>query len=138
MEMLEDSGRLNRAVEGIESNEELMRRAQENRGLTRPELAVLLSTSKMALQAALESGKITEDPTLTPELCDAFPETMQKRHGDAILQHRLRPESTPPKTAMRLVNRLGITAPFALAEEEGASFGQVAAAFVAAERLFAM
>ena len=67
------------------SNEDLMRRAQENRGLTRPELAILLSTSKMALQAAIESGKITEDPTLTPELCAAFPETMQARHGDAIL-----------------------------------------------------
>jgi len=138
MEMLEESGRLNRAVEGLESNEDLMRRGHEDRGLTRPELAILLSTSKMALQAALEQGKITEDPTLTPELCGAFPETMQKRHGDAILQHRLRREIIATKIANRLVNRLGITAPFALAEEEGASFGQVAAAFVAAERLFGM
>ena len=74
IEILEESGRLNRAVEGIESNEELMRRAQEKRGLTRPELAVLLSTSKIALQAALEAGKITEDSTLDRELCGAFPE----------------------------------------------------------------
>ncbi|MFL6846147.1 MAG: NAD-glutamate dehydrogenase [Allosphingosinicella sp.] len=138
MEMLEESGRLNRAVEGLESNEELMRRAGENRGLTRPELAVLLSTSKMALQAALEAGRITEDPTLTPELCHAFPETMQKRHADAILAHRLRREIIATKIANRLVNRLGITAPFGLSEEEGASLGQVAAAFVAAERLFGM
>src|SRR5688500_6110798 len=132
MEMLEESGRLNRLVEGLETNEELMRRAQEDRGLTRPELDILLSSSKMALQAALESGRITEDPTRTPELCAAFPETMQARHGDAILQHRLRREIIATKIANRLVNRLGITAPFALAEEEGASFGQVAAAFVAA------
>src|SRR5688572_14431560 len=80
IEILEESGRLNRAVEGLASNEELLRRAQEDRGLTRPELAVLLSHSKMALQAALEAGKITEDRTLDPELCNAFPETMQKRH----------------------------------------------------------
>ncbi|HEX8379320.1 MAG TPA: NAD-glutamate dehydrogenase [Allosphingosinicella sp.] len=138
MELLEESGRLNRAVEGLESNEELIRRAQENRGLTRPELAILLSTSKMALQAALESGRITEDPTLTPELCAAFPETMRARHGDAILQHRLRREIIATKIANRLVNRLGITAAFGLSEEEGASLGQVAAAFVAAERLFDM
>ncbi|HEY0112203.1 MAG TPA: NAD-glutamate dehydrogenase [Allosphingosinicella sp.] len=138
IEMLEESGRLNRAVEGLQSNEELMRRAQENRGLTRPELAVLLSTSKMALQAALEAGKITEDPTLTPELCGAFPRTMRERHGEAILQHRLRREIIATKIANRFVNRLGITASFSLAEEEGASFGQVAAAFVAAERLFGM
>ncbi|HYC95716.1 MAG TPA: NAD-glutamate dehydrogenase domain-containing protein, partial [Sphingomicrobium sp.] len=82
IEMLEESGRLNRAVEGIESNEELLRRAHENRGLTRPELAILLSTSKMALQAALEAGKITEDPTLDRELCGAFPKTMQERHPE--------------------------------------------------------
>ncbi|HEY5721036.1 MAG TPA: NAD-glutamate dehydrogenase domain-containing protein [Allosphingosinicella sp.] len=138
IEMLEESGRLNRAVEGIESNEELLRRAQENRGLTRPELAVLLSTSKMALQAALEAGKITEDSTLDRELCGAFPKTMQKRHPDAILAHRLRKEIIATKIANRFVNRLGITAPFSLSEEEGASFGQAAAAFVAAERLFDM
>ncbi len=138
IEMLEEGGRLNRAVEGIESNEDLMRRAQEDRGLTRPELAVLLSTSKMALQAALEAGRITEDPTLTPELLAAFPATMRARHEEAILQHRLRREIIATKIANRLVNRLGITAAFTLAEEEGASFGQVAAAFVAAERLFGM
>jgi glutamate dehydrogenase len=138
IEILEDSGRLNRAVEGLESNEELMRRSQENRGLTRPELAVLLSTSKMALQAALEAGRITEDPTLTPELLSAFPKTMQARHEPAILQHRLRREIIATKIANRFVNRLGITAAFTLSEEEGASFGQVAAAFVAAERLFDM
>jgi glutamate dehydrogenase len=138
IEVLEESGRLNRAVEGIEPNEELLRRGQENRGLTRPELAVVLSTTKMTLQAALEAGKITEDPTLTPELLAAFPATMQRRHREAILQHRLRREIIATKIANRFVNRLGITAIFALTEEEGASFGQAAAAFVAAERLFGM
>jgi len=63
---------------------------------------------------------------------------MQERHGDAILGHRLRREIIATKIANRFVNRLGITAPFALSEEEGASLGQVAAAFVAAERLFDM
>ncbi|MDB5693742.1 MAG: glutamate dehydrogenase, partial [Alphaproteobacteria bacterium] len=138
IEILEESGRLNRAVEGLLSDEELMRRAQEDRGLTRPELAVLLSTSKMALQAALETGKITEDPTLSPELLAAFPKTMQEREGPAILQHRLRREIIATKIANRFVNRLGITAIFSLSEEEGASFGQAAAGFVAAERLFGM
>ena len=138
MEILEEGGRLNRQVEGLDSNEELLRRAQDNRGLTRPELAVLLSTSKLALQAALEAGRITEDPTLTPELCNAFPRRMQEQHGDAIVAHRLRRQIIATKIANRFVNRLGITALFTLTEEEGASFGQAAASFVAAERLFEM
>src|SRR5690606_19645941 len=42
------------------------------------------------------------------------------------------------RIANRFVNRLGVTAPFALTEEEGASLAQAAAAFVACERLFDM
>ncbi|MGZ8998458.1 MAG: NAD-glutamate dehydrogenase domain-containing protein, partial [Allosphingosinicella sp.] len=138
IELLEESGRLNRAVEGLESNEELLRRTQDNRGLTRPELAVLLSTAKMRLQAAIEQAAFTDDETLTPELYAAFPRQMQERHGEAIRQHRLRKEIIATKIANRFVNRLGIVAPFSLTEEEGAAFGQAAAAFVAAERLFDM
>jgi glutamate dehydrogenase len=138
IEILEESGILNRTVEGLTGNEELLRRAQEDRGLTRPELAVLLSTAKMRLQSAIEAGTLTNDPTLSRELCNAFPTTMQEGHGEAILQHRLRREIIATKVANRFVNRLGIIAPFSLTEEEGASFGQAASAFVAAERLFDM
>jgi glutamate dehydrogenase len=63
---------------------------------------------------------------------------MQERHGDAIVEHRLRRQIIATKIANRFVNRLGITAVFSLTEEEGASFGQAAAVFVAAERLFDM
>ena len=63
---------------------------------------------------------------------------MQKQHGDAILAHRLKKEIIATKVANRFVNRLGIVAPFSLTEEEGAAFGQAAAAFLAAERLFRM
>src|SRR5690606_13067282 len=115
-----------------------LRRAQQNRGLTRPELAVLLSTSKTRLQAAIEAADFPADPTLEPDLPAALPPAMQAKHRDAILQHRLRREIIATKIANRIVNRLGIVAPFALTEEEGASFGQAAAAFVAAERLFDM
>jgi glutamate dehydrogenase len=138
IEILEESGRLNRAVEGLDSNEDLLRRAQQNLGLTRPELAVLLSTAKMRLQAAIEAAKFTDDPTLIPELCNAFPKAMRERQGDAILAHRLKKEIIATKVANRFVNRLGIVAPFSLTEEEGAAFGQAAAAFLAAERLFHM
>jgi glutamate dehydrogenase len=138
IEILEESGRLNRAVEGLEGNEELLRRAHQNQGLTRPELAILLSNAKMRLQAAIESAKWTGDPTLEPELLAAFPPQMQQGHRDGILQHRLRREIIATRIANRMVNRLGIIAPFALTEEEGAAFAQAAAAFVAAERLFGM
>jgi glutamate dehydrogenase len=138
IELLEESGRLNRQVEGLESNEELLRRVNENRGMTRPELAVLLSSAKMQLQGAIEASEMASDPSMFDELRAAFPRPMQERFGKAIEQHRLRREIIATKVANRIVNRLGIVAPFSLVEEEGSSFGQMATAFVAAERLYGM
>ena len=57
------------ATEGLADSETLARRAAEGRGLTRPELAVLLSSAKLRLQA-----DITWMPGLVP--------------GDALRLHR--------------------------------------------------
>jgi glutamate dehydrogenase len=135
IELLEASGRLDRKVEGLGSSEDLIRRAQENRGLTRPELAVVLSISKLVLQDAAEGLKLAEDRLVGPQLFEAFPKAMRKVHGDAIRSHRLRNEIIATKVANRLVNRLGPGVAFDLTEEEGASLQQVIAAFLVAERL---
>ena len=138
IEILEERGRLNRRTEGLASNEDLLRRAQDNRSLTRPELAVLLSSAKLALQSAIEASTLPDDPMLGGQLLAAFPAKMRKRFAKAIAQHPLRREILATRIANRFVNRLGILAPFALTEEQGGSFAQAASAFVAAERLFAM
>jgi glutamate dehydrogenase len=133
---LEADGALDRRVEGLASDQELIRRGQDGRSLTRPELAVLLSTAKLALQASIEGCVLTGDPVLADDLLRAFPPAMVEGHRDAILAHQLRREIIATKLANRIVNRLGVILPFALAEEEGCALSDVAAAFVIAERLF--
>jgi glutamate dehydrogenase len=135
IEILEASGRLDRKVEGLASSDVLIRRAQENRGLTRPELAVVLSMSKLALQEAAERLQLADDKLMEPQLFAAFPKPMRKAHADAIRAHRLRNEIVATKVANRLVNRLGPGVAFDLTEEEGASLQQVISAFLVAERL---
>jgi glutamate dehydrogenase len=135
IELLEASGRLDRMVEGLLSSEELLRRGQESRGLTRPELAVVLSMSKMALQDAAEQLDLANDKLLEPELFDAFPKPMRTAHAAAIRAHRLRNEIIATRVANRLVNRLGPGVALDMTEEEGASLGQVAVAFLVVERL---
>jgi glutamate dehydrogenase len=135
IELLEASGRLDRKVEGLASSEELLRRVQENRGLTRPELAVVLSISKIVLQDAAEDLKLANDPLMEPQLFEAFPKPMRKAHEEAIRAHRLRNEIIGTKVANRLVNRLGPGIAFDMTEEEGASLQQVVSAFLVAERL---
>ncbi|MEZ0497713.1 NAD-glutamate dehydrogenase [Sphingomonas sp. IW22] len=136
IEILEASGRLDRVVEGLGTNEDLTRAAQDGRGLTRPELAVLLASAKLALQDAVEHSGLGHDAELEPDLMAAFPKPMQKKFATAIREHRLRGEIVATKLANRVVNRLGVLHPFELAEEEGAAMADIAAMFVVAERLF--
>ncbi|SFG14908.1 glutamate dehydrogenase [Novosphingobium sp. CF614] len=138
IEMMEEGGHLDRRTEGLADNEALARRAQDGRGLTRPELAVLLSSGKLLLQDAIEKSELPSDPGLAEMLLSAFPRAMQEKFPRFIKGHRLAREIIATKLANRMVNRLGIVHPFELAEEEGASLAQVAAAFSLAERLFSL
>jgi len=135
---LEGTGRLDRKVEGLQGNDVYARRAQDGHGLTRPELAVILSHAKLTLQAAIEASPITGDPTLSPILHHAFPAPMQERFADAIDAHRLRGEIIATKVANAVVNRLGLVAPFELSEEEGVSLARVAGAYLACDTVFGL
>jgi glutamate dehydrogenase len=135
LELLEASGRLDRRVEGLESSEVLLRRLADNRGLTRPELSVLLSLAKISLKDATLDLHLADDPLLHEQLLDAFPAPMRRKHADAVLAHRLRHEILATKVSNRFVNRLGPSVALDMTEEEGSSLGQVVAAFLAAERL---
>ncbi len=136
IEMFEDAGRLDRKVEGLAANDELLRRGVEGRGLTRPELAVLLATAKLALQDAIENAALATDDAMKGDLHAAFPTAMREKFGKAIDQHRLRGEIVATKLANRIVNRIGVLHPFELGEEEGAALSDIAAMFVVVERLF--
>ncbi|HUG45012.1 MAG TPA: NAD-glutamate dehydrogenase domain-containing protein [Sphingomicrobium sp.] len=135
IELLESSGRLDRRVEGLAPSDELLRRAQEGQGLTRPELAIVLSMSKLALQASAEPLDLSGEKLLEAELFDYFPKPMRKPHSDSIRAHRLRNEIIATRVANRMVNRLGPVVPLDMTDEEGASLGQVIVAFLVAERL---
>ena len=136
IERLEEMNALDRRTEGLADHETLMRRVGDGRGLTRPELAVLLSSTKLVLQDAIENCALPEDPLMEKVLIEAFPEPMQKKFAPQIREHRLRRELIATALANRIINRLGIIHPFELVEEEGVELAQVAAAFVAADRLF--
>ncbi len=138
IDTLEASGQLDRRGEGLAESSVLIRRAGDGVGLTRPELAVLLSSTKLALQTSIEASVLPDDPGLDDEVLEAFPSAMRGKFKREILGHRLRREILATRFSNRLVNRLGIVNPFELAEEEGVGLAEVAAAFVAVERLFGL
>ena len=136
MRVLERGGLLDRKVEYLPDDEALAERHQRGLGLTRPELAVLLSYSKIALNQQLVESDVPEDPYLSGELARYFPPRFARRFPRAIARHRLRREIIATATTNSLVNRMGPSFVQRAIEDTGSDAGQVARAYsVARESL---
>ena len=127
---LERGGRLVRALEFLPSDEELAERRREGRGLTRPELAVLLAYAKMDLFAILCTGSVIDEPSLMGERLRYFPRPLRKAFPDAIARHRLGREIVATRLANGMVNRAGVAFTQDLANETGASFDEIARGYL--------
>ena len=138
IETLEELGGMDRTNEGLGDAETLKRRASDGRGLVRPELAVLLSHSKLVLQDAVESSPLAGDDAADPLVLGDFPPQLQEGFRKQLLDHRLRNEIVGTVVANRIVNRMGMLHPFELAEEEGAGLELIGSGFVAASHLLGM
>ncbi|MFC7301926.1 NAD-glutamate dehydrogenase [Cognatiluteimonas weifangensis] len=126
---LESQGLLDRQIEYLPSDAEFAERKARGQGLTRPELAVLLSYSKLvAFQQLLESD-VPEDPYLSKELVRYFPEPLQKKYAAAMQGHRLKREIIATAVTNSTINRMGATFLLRMQEDSGRTPGEVAKAF---------
>ena len=135
---LERSGDLNRAIEFLPDDEELADRHKRGAGLARPELAVVLSYSKIWLSHHLIDSDVPEDPYLANELDRYFPEPIRSRFAAAIPRHRLRREIIVTATTNSLINRMGPTFVPRAQEDSGAEPARIARAYTAAREIFDM
>ena len=136
MNALEASGALDRALEYLPGDEVLNERAANGAGLTRPELSVLISYSKIALKEALLKSRVPDDDYLAREAQTAFPPVLAERFGEAMQRHRLKREIVSTQIANDLVNHMGITFVQRLTESTGMSAANVAGAYVIVRDLF--
>jgi glutamate dehydrogenase len=135
---LERSGELNRALEFLPTDDELAERREAAKGLTRPELAILLAYSKIWLNTHLLDSDVPEDPYLSTELERYFPGPVRRRFARAISRHRLRREIIATATTNSLINRMGPTFVPRAQEDTGAEPAQIARAYTAAREIFEM
>ncbi|MGH8280981.1 MAG: NAD-glutamate dehydrogenase, partial [Gammaproteobacteria bacterium] len=138
MSSLERSGLLNRTIEFLPNEEELKDRRTAKRGLTRPELAVLLAYSKIAIYNALLGSDVAEDPYLAHELQSYFPTPLRKKYREAMSKHRLRREIVCTAVTNSMVNRMGPTFAQRMQEESGVGVASVARAYTIARESFDM
>ncbi len=100
---------LSRKLEGLPDSDVVQQRAREGKGLTRPELAVLLAYAKINLTKALLESDIPDNPKMNYWILDYFPRVLGKAYEKEILRHRLKREIIATRIASSLIDRMGPT-----------------------------
>ncbi len=136
MRALESEGHLDRVVERLPSDDQLVERHNAGLGLTVPELAVLLGYAKITLEEKILDTQLPDDPDFLPELVRYFPAPLRQRFLERIRTHTLRREITATALVNGVVNRAGMTFVFRLREETGASAADVVRAHEIARAIF--
>ncbi len=136
MSRLEKSGLLNRAIEFLPDEEEIQHRLSEKKGLTRPELAVLLAYSKLWLNDDLLSSNLPDDPYFVNDLSRYFPEVMREKFAAEIASHPLRREIIATFVTNSMINRVGSTFINSMIEDTGRKGCDIARAYTATRDAF--
>jgi glutamate dehydrogenase len=132
MRSLERERELSRTLEFLPDEEEVAIRTKAGRGLTRPELSLLVSYAKLHLYGQLIDSDAPEDPQLAEELRRYFPDQLSIRTGDRVTAHPLAREIIATQVTNSMVNRMGPTFVHRAMEDTGADAGAVAQAYTAA------
>ena len=133
---LEREGDLDRGFEFLPDEEALQERKAAGLGLTRPELAVLLSYAKLALYDDILASDIPDDPSLIRDVPNYFPTPIRARFGDLILRHRLRREISATYVVNSMINRAGPTFVREVAEVASAAPDEVVKAYLISRTVF--
>ncbi|WP_374011605.1 NAD-glutamate dehydrogenase [Pseudoxanthomonas koreensis] len=126
---LEAQGLLDRQIEFLPTDAELSARKARGQGMPRPELAVLLSYSKLVAYQQLLDSDIPEDPYLSRELQRYFPAPLQKKYAQYMQQHPLKREIIATAVTNATINRMGATFLLRMQEDTGRSPAEVAKAY---------
>ncbi len=135
--VLESQGILDRQLEHLPDDEVLTERRNRGEGLTRPELALLLSYSKIVVYQQLLASDLPEDSYLSRELIRYFPPALQHRLSDVMQEHRLKREIIATQVTNSMINRMGVSFAMRMQEDTGADPAAVAKAFTIAREIFA-
>jgi glutamate dehydrogenase len=133
---LEKDGALDRALEFIPSDDEMLERRAKKQGLTRGELSVLTAYGKMVMKEDLVTPEITEDPYHQQVLVNYFPRLIREKYRKYMPNHRLKGEIIAMQIANDMVNYMGANFAFRMYDETGADPADIASCFVMSKEVF--
>jgi glutamate dehydrogenase len=138
MQFLEKSGRLNRAIEFLPTDEELAERRARGIGLTAPERAVLLAYSKIWLFDELLASPLPDNAWVATALRRYFPMLLQERFAPYMDRHPLKREIIATHVTNSMLNRVGSTFVHRLVETSGARPHEIVRAYLLSREIFGM
>ena len=138
MRDLEARGKLDRAVEFLPGDSQLQTLAHDGKGLTRPELSVLLAYAKLDLDAEVLASSLPDDPFFAPLLAGYFPQAAIAAFPEEPARHRLKREIVSTVLINAIVNLAGPVFVLRTREVTGLGAAEVARGFVLADGAFGL
>ncbi len=135
---LESEELIDRTLESLPTERQLVERQAAGLGLTTPEFAVLLAYTKTTNVREVLASDLPDDPFVADEIEHYFPTPLHQRFRAEMDRHRLRREIVAMRIVNSTVNKAGISFDFRMTEETGASVVDSTRAHLAAREIFAM
>ncbi|MDX1736664.1 MAG: NAD-glutamate dehydrogenase, partial [Alphaproteobacteria bacterium] len=135
---MERSGELNRALEFLPDDEEISERLTSQKGLTRPELAVILAYAKNLTYQDLLASNLPDDPLLSEDLERYFPTKLREKYLSNIHSHKLRREIIATAVTNSMINRTGPSFVNEMNLRTGMSSQDIARAYTISREVFGL
>jgi len=132
---LERSGLLDRDLEFLPDDVEIEDRKARKQGITRPELAVILSYAKIDVYNGLVAAQESLVDFLEAHRMRYFPEVLRRRYADLVPKHRLSPQILATLIANDIVNRMGPAFVRRVQLDTGANVVTIARAYTVARQI---
>jgi glutamate dehydrogenase len=136
MRRLEKAGLLDRELEFLPTSKQMTQRRAEGRGLTEPELSVLLAYTKIVLSYEVLDSNLPDDPFMRGQLFSYFPSAMQHGYRRQMDSHPLRREIIATQIVNDVVNTAGITFFHRISQETGSTAEELLRAHLVVREIF--
>ncbi|MFD7491294.1 NAD-glutamate dehydrogenase [Streptomyces sp. NPDC059832] len=138
MRRLGRDGDLDRGLEFLPNDRQIRELLNAGKGLSQPELAVLLAYTKITAARELIRTSLPDDEHLQKLLHAYFPQQLREQFPEAVDGHALRREIITTVLVNDTVNSGGSTFLHRLREETGASIEEIVRAQFAAREIFGL
>lgn len=138
IQILEREEGVSRTLEALPNQEKIESRMRAGKGMTRPELSILLSYSKIQITKDLLASSLPDEQEIEEWIMGYFPKVLQEKYRDEIFNHRLAREIMSTTMANSIVNRMGPTFVRQQMKKTGARLEDVAKAYTIVRDMFGL